>query len=214
MNNANTNNITSVIEKFIQGDIMFTAYDVTKMVRSNNLHVMHDTVKSVLDSYNWRRTYTRTLNKQLGAYIYHAPMSNPDNYSPSSIPNILFTPNVGVSGVTGPTGIVGTPLNIVAQGTGGKSVVFDLFDKRGRYTISRSHIRDAGFVPFTYVQFNIVGNRIVITKELDKTKKHATVDSKYNIRVVRNMFMKAFNRIPTQSELKISTSKNTIMLFV
>lgn len=207
MTNATTAQIQAVIETYISKQIMFTAYDVTKGVRSQNLHVMHADVKDVLNTYNWRNRYTRTINKTVGAYVHHDPMVNPDNYDANAIPEVSITKvnnstsygTMGMSGVAGQTGTVGAST---------------LLDKRGRFTISRNFIRDAGFVPFTYVKFECTANSIIIRKVIASGEKDATVDSKFNIRVPRTAFMNAFGKIPYEKDLKIATSKNTITLYL
>ena len=207
MQNATVKQINSVIESYLTSQTMFTAYDVTKGVRSQGLHVMHADVKEALDTYNWRNRYTRTHNRNVNAFVYHEPMTNPDNYDPNAISEVAVTKVntstshgvVGMSGVTGPTGTVG---------------VSTLLDKRGRFTVSRNFVRDAGLVPYTYVTFQTTANAIIIRKVITLDEKRATVDSKYNIRVPRHVFMNAFGKIPHEKDLKISTSKNTITITV
>ena len=205
MTNATNAQIQAVIENYISKQIMFTAYDVTKGVRSQNLHVMHSDVKAVLDKYNWRNRYTRTHNRNVNAFVYHEPMTNPDNYDPNAIQNVPVSntntsnSTIGMSGTVGNTGTVSAST---------------LLDKRGRFTVSRNFIRDAGLVPYTYVTFQTTANAIIIRKVITLDEKRATVDSKYNIRVPRHVFMNAFGKIPHEKDLKISTSKNTITMTV
>lgn len=205
MTNATNAQIQAVIENYISKQIMFTAYDVTKGVRSQNLHVMHSDVKAVLDKYNWRNRYTRTHNRNVNAFVYHEPMTNPDNYDPNAIQNVPVSntntsnSTIGMSGTVGNTGTVSAST---------------LLDKRGRFTVSRNFIRDAGLVPYTYVTFQTTANAIIIRKVITLDEKRATVDSKYNIRVPRHVFMNAFSKIPNEKDLKISTSKNTITITV
>lgn len=205
MTNATNAQIQAVIENYISKQIMFTAYDVTKGVRSQNLHVMHSDVKAVLDKYNWRNRYTRTHNRNVNAFVYHEPMTNPDNYDPNAIQNVPVSntntsnSTIGMSGTVGNTGTVSAST---------------LLDKRGRFTVSRNFIRDAGLVPYTYVTFQTTANAIIIRKVITLDEKRATVDSKYNIRVPRHVFMNAFGKIPHEKDLKISTSKNTITITV
>ena len=205
MTNATNAQIQAVIENYISNQIMFTAYDVTKGVRSQNLHVMHSDVKAVLDKYNWRNRYTRTHNRNVNAFVYHEPMTNPDNYDPNAIQNVPVSntntsnSTIGMSGTVGNTGTVSAST---------------LLDKRGRFTVSRNFIRDAGLVPYTYVTFQTTANAIIIRKVITLDEKRATVDSKYNIRVPRHVFMNAFGKIPHEKDLKISTSKNTITITV
>ena len=205
MTNATTTQIQAIIETYITKQIMFTAYDVTKGVRSQNLHVMHSDVKSVLDKYNWRNRYTRTINKTVGAYIHHDPMVDPDKYEPNAIPDSVV--KRGMAGVVGAsTGTTVSNGNVVpAQ--------FALLDKRGRYTVSRNFIRDAGFVPFTYVNFEVTSNAIIIRKVINSNDKHATVDSKFNIRIPRSVFTQVFSSSDSDKDLKITTSRNTITVY-
>lgn len=201
MTNATTTQIQAMIETYITKQIMFTAYDVTKGVRSQNLHVMHSDVKSVLDKYNWRNRYTRTINKTVGAYIHHDPMVDPDKYESNAIPDsVVKRGMVGVVGTTVSNGNV-----VPAQ--------FALLDKRGRYTVSRNFIRDAGFVPFTYVNFEVTSNAIIIRKVINSNDKHATVDSKFNIRIPRSVFTQVFSSSDSDKDLKITTSRNTITVY-
>ena len=205
MQNATVKQINSVIESYLTSQTMFTAYDVTKGVRSQGLHVMHADVKEALDTYNWRNRYTRTHNRNVNAFVYHEPMTNPDNYDPNAIQNVPVSntntsnSTIGMSGTVGNTGTVSTSA---------------LLDKRGRFTVSRNFIRDAGLVPYTYVTFQTTANAIIIRKVITLDEKRATVDSKYNIRVPRHVFMNAFGKIPHEKDLKISTSKNTITITV
>lgn len=205
MQNATVKQINSVIESYLTSQTMFTAYDVTKGVRSQGLHVMHADVKEALDTYNWRNRYTRTHNRNVNAFVYHEPMTNPDNYDPNAIQNVPVSntntsnSTIGMSGTVGNTGTVSAST---------------LLDKRGRFTVSRNFIRDAGLVPYTYVTFQTTANAIIIRKVITLDEKRATVDSKYNIRVPRHVFMNAFGKIPHEKDLKISTSKNTITITV
>lgn len=205
MQNATVKQINSVIESYLTSQTMFTAYDVTKGVRSQGLHVMHADVKEALDTYNWRNRYTRTHNRNVNAFVYHEPMTNPDNYDPNAIQNVpvsntnVSNSTIGMSGTVGNTGTVSAST---------------LLDKRGRFTVSRNFIRDAGLVPYTYVTFQTTANAIIIRKVITLDEKRATVDSKYNIRVPRHVFMNAFGKIPHEKDLKISTSKNTITITV
>ena len=135
MQNATVKQINSVIESYLTSQTMFTAYDVTKGVRSQGLHVMHADVKEALDTYNWRNRYTRTHNRNVNAFVYHEPMTNPDNYDPNAIQNVPVSntntsnSTIGMSGTVGNTGTVSAST---------------LLDKRGRFTVSRNFIRDAG----------------------------------------------------------------------
>ena len=205
MQNATVKQINSVIESYLTSQTMFTAYDVTKGVRSQSLHVMHADVKEALDTYNWRNRYTRTHNRNVNAFVYHEPMTNPDNYDPNAIQNVPVS-NINASNSTiGMSGTVGNTGTVSAS---------TLLDKRGRFTVSRNFIRDAGLVPYTYVTFQTTANAIIIRKVITLDEKRATVDSKYNIRVPRHVFMNAFSKIPHGKDLKISTSKNTITITV
>ena len=205
MQNATVKQINSVIESYLTSQTMFTAYDVTKGVRSQGLHVMHADVKEALDTYNWRNRYTRTHNRNVNAFVYHEPMTNPDNYDPNAIQNVPVS-NINASNSTiGMSGTVGNTGTVSAS---------TLLDKRGRFTVSRNFIRDAGLVPYTYVTFQTTANAIIIRKVITLDEKRATVDSKYNIRVPRHVFMNAFGKIPREKDLKISTSKNTITITV
>lgn len=205
MQNATVKQINSVIESYLTSQTMFTAYDVTKGVRSQGLHVMHADVKEALDTYNWRNRYTRTHNRNVNAFVYHEPMTNPDNYDPNAIQNVPVS-NINASNSTiGMSGTVGNTGTVSAS---------TLLDKRGRFTVSRNFIRDAGLVPYTYVTFQTTANAIIIRKVIALDEKRATVDSKYNIRVPRHVFMNAFGKIPHEKDLKISTSKNTITITV
>jgi hypothetical protein len=206
MTNATTTQIQAMIETYITKQNMFTAYDVTKGLRSQDLHVMHSDVKSVLDKYNWRNRYTRTINKTVAAYVHHDPMVNPDNYDANAIPEVSITKvsNSTSYGTMGKSGVVGQ------TGTVGAST---LLDKRGRFTISRNFIRDAGFVPFTYVNFEVTSNAIIIRKVINSNDKHATVDSKFNIRIPRSVFTQVFTSSDSDKDLKIATSRNTITVY-
>ena len=205
MQNATVKQINSVIESYLTSQTMFTAYDVTKGVRSQGLHVMHADVKEALDTYNWRNRYTRTHNRNVNAFVYHEPMTNPDNYDPNAIQNVPVSNTNTSSSTIGMSGTVGNTGTVSAS---------TLLDKRGRFTVSRNFIRDAGLVPYTYVTFQTTANAIIIRKVITLDEKRATVDSKYNIRVPRHVFMNAFGKIPHEKDLKISTSKNTITITV
>lgn len=210
MQNATVKQINSVIESYLTSQTMFTAYDVTKGVRSQGLHVMHADVKEALDTYNWRNRYTRTHNRNVNAFVYHEPMTNPDTYDANAIPEVSIT-KVNNSTSYGTIGTIGMSGTVGNTGTVSAST---LLDKRGRFTVSRNFIRDAGLVPYTYVTFQTTANAIIIRKVITLDEKRATVDSKYNIRVPRHVFMNAFGKIPHEKDLKISTSKNTITITV
>lgn len=212
MRNANTRDIEAVIDSYISSNRMFTAFDVTKRLRALVMHVMHKDVKKVLDSYNWRSKYTRTLNVTIGAFVYHDPSADPSEYDLDAIPNIPVN-----SGVMGQTGTVGMSTNTIVSDTGHiipTPVVKGLLDKRGRFTISSSHVRDAGLAPYNMVKFDNDTRKLIISKVNSDADKNATVDIKNNIRIPRSAFMSAFGRIPSESELKISTSRHSIVLFI
>jgi hypothetical protein len=213
MRNANTRDIEAVIDSYISANRMFTAFDVTKRLRALVMHVMHADVKKVLDSYNWRSKYTRTLNAQVGAFVYHDPSADPNEYDMNSIPNVPVTPMQ----MAAQTGTVGMGTGTVVSPTGHvipAPNVNGLLDKRGRFTISSTHVKSAGFAPYTMVRFETGTRKLVISKVANDSDKNATVDIKNNIRIPRSAFMAAFGRIPSDSELKIGTSRNNIVLFI
>jgi len=211
MTNATNTQIHAMIETYITKQIMFTAYDVTKGLRSQDLHVMHSDVKSVLDKYNWRSRYTRTNNKTIQAFVYHDPMVDPDKYEPNAIPDSVV--KRGMAGVVGVSGTVGASTGTTVSNGNVVPALFALLDKRGRYTVSRNFIRDAGFVPFTYVNFEVTSNAIIIRKVINTNDKHATVDSKFNIRIPRSVFSQVFTTTDSDKDLKIATSRNTITVY-
>jgi len=220
MRNANTRDIEAVIDSYLSSNRMFTAFDVTKRLRALVMHVLHADVKKVLDSYNWRSKYTRTLNAQVGAFVYHDPSADPSEYDMNSIPNIPVTPMAMASHtgtVVAQTGTVGMGTGTIVSPTGHvipAPAVNGLLDKRGRFTISSTHVRSAGFAPYTMVRFETGTRKLVISKVSSDSDKNATVDIKNNIRIPRSAFMAAFGRIPSDSELKIGTSRNNIVLFI
>lgn len=197
MQNATTKQITDVIDQFVIADSMFTAFDVTKEIRHSGLHVYHREVKRVIDYYDMdSHDYIREIREvgnNVEAYVYYPRWLDVKDYDPNKVRgfNIASPQNAPAAK---------TKVTVNAGSTG-------ILDKRGRFTVPAKHVRSIDLRPYSQVTFDNQNGVITIRKAKSSDVKDATVDKYFNIRVPRRQFENAFNKVPTDSELKI-VSKN------
>lgn len=184
MNIATTTNIITCIQSEIYLEHLFTAYDITKSLRHDGYFVEHKQVQGVIKSFDFSSAdYHRTLNSDLSAFVYHPRWIDAMTYDNNRVPEFN-----------------------IAKATAGMSsnASSDLLDKRGRFTLSCKHVRDADLHPYTKVKFVANNGHIVITKAISSDIVSATVDKHSNIRLTRRLFENAFNRVPSNNELTIT----------
>lgn len=197
MRNANTKDITNAIDQFIMGDELFTSFDITKSIRHSGLHVLHHEVKKVvnfydMDSHDYQRENYDLGNGQV-AFVYYPRWEDVSDYDPTKVPDFQITPQNGASAKT--------KVKVTANANG-------ILDKRGRFTVPAKYVKSIDLRPYSQVIFDNTNGTITIRKADSSGVKNATVDKYWNIRIPRRQFENAFNKVPTDSELKIASNNN------
>jgi len=200
MQNATTKQITNAIDQFIMGDSLFTAFDVTKQIRHAGLHVFHREVKKVMDFYDMdSHDYKRELRQVspgVEAFVYFPRWADVDDYDPNDVPTFNLS-----SSQNAPAAKTKVTLSVGATG---------ILDKRGRFTVPAKYVRSIDLRPYSQVTFDNQNGVITIRKADVADIKSATVDKYFNIRVPRREFENAFNKVPSDSELKIASKNDPV----
>ena len=94
-------NIEEVVEKFVDEQRMFTAYDVTCEIRGNvgrGVNVKHSDIKNDIHKEmaqhldnDWQKTL-QDVGAAVSAFVYYHFMSDPTNYEPQSSGSAPATP--------------------------------------------------------------------------------------------------------------------------
>ena len=162
--------IDEVVDEFARNQKMFTAFDVTKKLRSKNLICFHSEVKKhVHDSFalyhDFAMSYKKTsisldldgIIKQ--AILYHVDIADTSTYNPHEIDSPAVIKKID-----------------------GKKV-----DKRGRLLIPSQYIKDAGWKrnTLTKVAFDSFGTVMItrVNSALSHTDYSYFVDKDCNIRL-------------------------------
>jgi hypothetical protein len=198
MNFATLINIEDAIAGLINCDNMFTAYDVTKTLRHRGFHVRHREVRDAVRDYNFPVEYTEGVDSNIGAVVHYNMDDDVNDYDPNAVPEFVVN-----SGITG-TASSATSYTI---GTGPKtsSPVTSIVDKRSRFCVSASKLRDAGFVKGMHVKVLIDHDKIVIHDGTDGVK--VTVDKSNNIRIAKGTLQNAFDVMPTTINIESTTGR-------
>lgn len=199
MRNAITKDITNAIDQFVMADALFTAYDVTKRIRHSGLHVLHHEVKKVvgyydMDSHDYERE-THDIGTGRSAFVYYPRWEDINNYDPSKVPEFQLNQQNGSS----------TKTTVSAVNNSNT-----ILDKRGRFTVPAKYVKSIDLRPYVQVTFNNTNGAITIRKADSSDSKSATVDKYWNIRIPRREFETAFNKIPTDAELKIASNNDPV----
>lgn len=195
MRNATTKEIQNAIDTFIMADQMFTAFDITNTIRNSGLHVFHHEVKRAVNHYDMdAHDYTRETHSGLGAFVYFPRWEDVEDYDPDAVKKFDVSQN-GSSAQT--------KVTVSANATG-------ILDKRGRFTVPAKYVRSIDLRPYSKVTFDNNNGTITIRKADANDSKSATVDKYWNIRIPRREFENAFNKVPSNSELKIASNNDPV----
>jgi bifunctional DNA-binding transcriptional regulator/antitoxin component of YhaV-PrlF toxin-antitoxin module len=199
MRNATTRDITNAIDQLVIADALFTSFDVTKSIRHSGLHVLHHEVKKVVNFYDMAshdyERETHDLGNGHSAFVYYPRWEDINDYDPNKVPEFQITSQNGASAQT--------KVKVTANATG-------ILDKRGRFTVPAKYVKSIDLRPYSQVTFDNVNGIITIRKADSKDSKSATVDKYWNIRIPRREFENAFNKVPTDSELKIASNNDPV----
>lgn len=200
--------IENLVSQLTGNATMFTAFDITMMLRRANptTNIRHGEVRDAIHnlySNNQMNGFVRDLvrmNNGQEAYVYHAYGTKAEDYDPlffaNTTPQFLSVPN----GLTTPTQAAASPSpttsqNLTTSPTGSnkpKRARYDLNqvpqDKFGRIRVPASALRSAGFNPSDTVRVVVDPNLIVVTSVNDqygvqRSGKKYVVDQYNNIRV-------------------------------
>lgn len=194
MKNATNSDITVAIEELIADRAIFSAYDVTKYVRGENLHVYHKDVKSVVYNFTFPFFYDRevvTVNGS-GVLVNCPDSKNYTDYKSDDIPEIP----------------VGLPTTVTTPAVVTNST---MFDRQGRYSVPAKVVRDAGFVVADKVICNFLPDKIVLTKTGTGDKEYK-VDTYGNIRIYQSDMKKSFVTLPSAFDVTANDVANMIVL--
>lgn len=197
MKNATTKDITTAIDQLVIADALFTSFDVTKSLRHSGLHVLHHDVKKTvnfydMDSHDYTRD-THDIGNGQSAFVYYPRWEDINAYDPNKIPDFQITPSNGASAQT--------TVKVTANATG-------ILDKRGRFTVPSKYVKSIDLLPYSQVTFDNANGTITIRKADPSGPKNATVDKYWNIKIPRIEFENAFNKVPSDSELKIASNND------
>lgn len=143
---ATNTDIDKMITDMIASGEMFTAYDVTKKLRSANFHVMHNDVKTAVSGFDFPYYYASTTTHATGmpALLHYPDHKDSKQYDPKAIPEpaipvALKKVTIGPNGTVSATAVVNDP-KVTASIQAGIGIPF----KCGNFSSSQNHVGCAG----------------------------------------------------------------------
>ena len=201
--------VEQIISQLTGNALMFTAYDITMMLRRANptTNIKHGEVRDAvhqLFTNNQITGYVRNLQNIAGkdSYVYHPYGTDAEDYDANffstttpqslSIPNYMSPTTQAVANPAIPTQMTTSSLGSgMSLGLKPKRARYSNNsvpqDKFGRVRIPACILRDAGFKPKDSVKVTLDSNVLVITSENDPYGKlfgkRYVVDQYNNIRI-------------------------------
>jgi len=188
--------IIAKVNALTAANVMFTAWDVTRLLRQDGEYVKHYETKEVVeelfndeDIRNASEEYFRTSicvdpNKGVYAYVYHRAVDDPYTYDPNGLTitptAVVNQPTVTPSPVA-PTPAVSTltPINVTPAGDGVLHT-----DTRGRLLIPKKIVNEAGFkvgdVVYAYIG---MGGDLCVSKYANPQDRSYIVDKYDDLRI-------------------------------
>ena len=162
MNPTTEQAATRIVEALVEDRALFSAHDVTTLLRAEGLTVRHtgpngvrEFVHNLMNQGNpMFDDYIRTASS-IGAFVYHHYNDDVNDYDPDEHRNAT---NVTTGTAVGaPTTTVAAPTTVGAPTVDGKVGV----DQRGRLCVRASLLRSLGVVPGDLVFVNTKLNGVV-----------------------------------------------------
>lgn len=192
MKYANLINIEDAISRLVSDESLFTAYDVTKILRHAGYHVKHSEVRAAVRDFDFPYEYREGVDSSIGAIVHYHMDNDLDDYNPNDIPEFV----VSLSGGKGAMYIPSATIKIV--------------DKRSRFCVPASKLRDAGFTKGMNVKVLVEDDTIVIHNGTDGAT--VTVDKSNNIRIAKGTLQNAFDSLPSKINIDVKDSKVTLSI--
>lgn len=178
--------IADAINENITNENMFTAYDITKTLRHCGYHVRHSEVRDAVRDYDFPYEYREGVDSSIGAIVHYHMDYDVNDYNPNKVPE--FVPNH--------SGVSGTKIKVTST---------TIVDKRQRFCVPATKLRDAGFIKGMHVKILIEHDKIVIHSGNDGVE--VTVDKSNNIRIAKGTLQNAFDTMPSKINIDVSVGR-------
>lgn len=198
MKYANLINIEDAISRLVSDESLFTAYDVTKTLRHAGYHVKHSEVRAAVRDFDFPYEYREGVDSSIGAIVHYHMDSDVDDYNPNDIPEFVVT----LTGGKGASYQASSMLSITNT--------TKIIDKRSRFCVPASKLRDAGFTKGMNVKVLVEDDSIVIHDGNDGAT--VTVDKSNNIRIAKGTLQNAFDSLPSKINIDVKDSKVTLTI--
>lgn len=194
---ATLQDIKILVEKMFREGLLFTKFDVTKIVRNNGFHAMHKDVKRVMERdivslfpvYDYDST--RTMVAGSPVILYHPISADINDYDPDAISKSKASD----------TKKSNPPIPSHSNNYS--------FDKHeNRYTVKADIARKAGFPAGATVYLKIESGKIILNKQYGRK---ITSDCYSNIRIRKGDFEKAFSPMPSEIKIEVTNGRIEIV---
>ena len=209
---AYVNEITDVVNDFVNADMMFTAFDVTMALRKKTRqHVQHYEVKREVHNmfqngqmFSYNRALANLPNVDPQPWVYHPISADVSLYSgkPVSMATATAVPAVAVTATPAVAALPGAPSSIstIDDGNDGVDVAADgtvvyKFDTTDRLCVPNKLVRQLGLKDSDPVTVSSnAKNEVTVSAALPAGATHIAdyhVDRYDNVRIGRATFTKA-----------------------
>lgn len=210
---SEVSDIKDVIDDKIKNQVMFTAYDITTIVRAY-LKVKHSTIRDIVHDYftngDMTADYTRTnvQSPSGGTYLYHPTTSDPNSYTfkGATAPAPVVASTSGFSPINTshlqPTVPTNTPVQpspfLVISSIPNQSQMKNrpnaikgrVADGRGTYSVPVNLLKMIGLSATQKAYVKTMKNKLEITSTVpDSTYRTYTVDKSNQVRIPKCVFV-------------------------
>lgn len=230
--------VVDVIDGLVNSKAMFTAFDITKLVRVrlNDLvkqglstgECYHSDVRRIVRNYDFPVAYGKTPiaipGININPLLYHETGANINDYAPlKNAPNTgSFTKPVAPAVPSpvpfrAPSAQVSNTLPFPLSfndpnSVSGNNVVIPSLDNRGRYCVRSRDITAAGLVPGQEVSMVVKNGEIELVGIPVQGDSILTVDAYSNLRIFQTYFDKAFGHVPSKIVIISDSSKKSVKI--
>jgi len=202
---------TKIVEALVEDQAMFSAHDITTLLRADGLTVRHtgngnvrDFVHDLMNHSNpMFADYNRDLNSDVGAFVYHHYNDDVNDYDSDEHRNAT---NVA----TGKA--IGAPNNVAPNQNANTPTVDDgkvAVDQRGRLCIRAALLRQLGVRPGDLVAIDVDMAGIFKNVKSSSNVRFLTVDKDNCLRLSNSILYKTFGSpTPDRFELIFNTNSN------
>lgn len=226
--------VVDVIDELVASKSMFTAFDITKLVRARlpASEIFHSDIRRLVRNYDFPVGYGKTPISipgiNINPLLYHVAGSNVRDYAP------LKTATKVPGPFTSPTAPTTQPSPNAAPGVSAQisnSLPFPLpfsdpnsvdgsmvpnLDNRGRYCVRAKDIAAAGLGAADEVLMLVKNGEIELLGNSAGTgivgDSLLTVDAYNNLRIFKTYFDKAFGHVPSKIAVVIDVTKRSIKI--